>query len=104
MEAAIKCPICSSRVEKKVDVIREDKIEYEYYKCSTCGDEFLNMSQLESVAQKYRRLRKAKEVTFAKWGNSIAVRIPKDFVNELKIKSGKQGLLVKDKDGIKIVL
>lgn len=100
----MKCPMCEGEVKKGKDVIKEDKIDYEYYRCNKCGEEFLNMKQLEKVAKKYRELRNAKEITFAKWGNSIAVRIPKEFVNDLKIESGKQGVLLKDKDGLRIVV
>ena len=40
----------------------------------------------------------------AKWGNSLAVRIPSDIVSEYKLKPGKKGVMTKDKTGIKIVV
>jgi antitoxin component of MazEF toxin-antitoxin module len=63
----------------------------------------MNMSQLKSLANKYRKLKKSKEITFAKWGNSIAVRIPSDYAKEFKIHPGKHGLLTKDEKGIRIL-
>lgn len=47
------------------------------------------MKQLKLLANKYRKLRKAKGVIFSKWGNSLAVRIPSEIAEEYKIKAGK---------------
>ncbi len=100
----MKCPICKKGIMKKVkDVMEQDDIEFEAFKCSSCGEEVVDMKQLEVLADKYRKLSKAKEVTFAKWGNSIAVRIPSDVVDNYKITSGKHALMTTDKKGIKIV-
>ena len=100
----MKCPICNKgEMEKIKDKIKQDGIEFEAFRCISCGEEIINMKQLNVLAQKYRNLRHAKEITFAKWGNSIAVRIPKDIVEEYHIASGKQGILTKAKDGIKII-
>ena len=90
-------------MEKVKDIIEQDGVEFEALKCTSCGEELLDMAQLKSLASKYRSLRKAKDVTFAQWGNSIAVRIPRDIAEEFHIVSGKQGLLKKEKDGIKIM-
>jgi len=43
------------------------------------------MKQLKVLASKYRKLRSAKDITFTKWGNSIAVRIPSEIVDEYNI-------------------
>lgn len=85
------------------DIIQEDGIEFEAYKCDKCGEELMNMKQLKSLANKYRKLRKSKDITFAKWGNSIAVRIPADYAEEFKIHPGKHGILTKDEKGIRIM-
>ena len=100
----MKCPICNKgEMEKIKDIIKQDGIEFEAFKCRSCGEEIMDMRQLKTLAQKYRKLRKAKEITFAKWGNSIAVRIPGEIVNEYNLTSGKHGIMTKDKDGIKII-
>lgn len=90
-------------MEKVKDVIKQDGIGFEAFRCKSCGEEIMNMKQLKVLAQKYRKLRQAKEITFAKWGNSIAVRIPSDIVDDYHIRSGKHGVLTKVKDGIKII-
>jgi hypothetical protein len=90
-------------MEKKKDIIEQDGIEFDSFKCSKCGEEIMTMEQLKVLAGKYKRLKNAKEVTFAKWGNSIAVRIPSDIAEEYKISAGKHGVLTKDKEGIKLI-
>ena len=90
-------------MEKKKDIMKRDGIEFEAYKCPECGEEIMSMKQLKVLAGKYRRLRNAKNITFAKWGNSIAVRIPSDIADEYNISAGKHGTLTKDKEGIKII-
>ena len=98
------CPVCpKGKMEKKKGIMEQDGIEFEAYKCSSCGEEIMNMNQLKVLANKYRKLRNAKDKTFAKWGNSIAVRIPSDIVKEYSISAGKHGTLTKDKEGIKII-
>lgn len=100
----MKCPFCQkAMMEKKKDIIREDGIEFEAYKCSKCGEEIMTMKQLRELASKYRKLKNAKEITFAKWGNSIAVRIPSDVVEKYDIAVGKHGTLTKEKEGIRII-
>ena len=99
----IQCPNCKGNMEKIKDKIAEDGVEFEAYRCTSCGEELLSMPQLKSLATKYRAMRKAKEITFAKWGNSIAVRIPKEMAGTLKIRAGKRGFINQEKDGIKIV-
>lgn len=100
----MKCPTCQKGImEKKKDIIEQDGIEFEAFKCQECGEEIMTMKQLKVLASKYRKLRNAKEITFAKWGNSIAVRIPGEFVDEYNISEGKHGILTRDKQGIRIV-
>jgi|GEM_PF-871586 ssDNA-binding Zn-finger/Zn-ribbon topoisomerase 1 len=98
------CPVCQKgKMEKKKDIMEQDGIEFESYKCLECGEGIMNMKQLRLLASKYRKLRQAKDIIFAKWGNSIAVRIPSDIADEYNISVGKHGTLTKDKEGIKII-
>lgn len=100
----MKCPTClKAEMEKKTDVIQQDGVEFEALSCPKCGEEIMTMKQLKVLADKYRVLRRAKQVTFAKWGNSLALRIPTDIVNEYKLLEGKQALITKDKEGIRII-
>jgi len=99
----MRCPMCGKGImHKHRDFIKQDNIDFEALKCSNCGEEIVTMHQLKELAGKFRELRKAKEVTFAKWGNSIAVRIPQDIVQELDISEGTKGFLMKSKKGFKI--
>jgi len=100
----MKCPTCEKGImEKKKDIMEQDGMEFDAYKCSECGEEIMTMKQLKVLAGKYRRLRNAKDVIFSKWGNSIAVRIPSDYAEEYNISAGKHGTLTKDKEGFRII-
>lgn len=89
---------------KKInDFIKEDGVKFEAFKCVSCGEEIMDMKQLKVLAQSYRKLRKAKEITFAKWGNSLAVRIPSEIAETYNLTAGSHGVLTKDKEGIKII-
>ncbi|MAE13316.1 hypothetical protein CMO92_02015 [Candidatus Woesearchaeota archaeon] len=100
----LTCPVCNKEeMERRKDIMEQDGIEFEAYRCSNCGEEIMTMKQLKVLAGKYRKLRNAKDITFAKWGNSIAVRIPSDIADEFSISAGTHGTLTKDKDGIKII-
>src|SRR3989338_947723 len=100
----MKCPVCQKgSMEKKKGIMEQDGIEFEAFKCPDCGEEIMTMKQLKVLAGKYRKLRDARDITFAKWGNSIAVRIPSNIAEEFKISAGKHGILTKDKEGIRII-
>lgn len=90
-------------MEMKKDIIEQDGVEFEAYRCSKCGEEIMTMKQMRVLAGKYRKLRNAKEITFAKWGNSIAVRIPSDIAEEYHISEGKRATMTRDKKGIRII-
>jgi len=100
----MKCPTCKKgNMTKKNKVMEDDGIGYEVYRCNKCGEEVLDMYQLRDLAIKYRKWRKAKEITFSKWGNSLAVRIPSEIAEKFKIKEGRKGTLTEDKEGIRII-
>ncbi len=103
MEKAMKCPVCKKgEMEILKDKIDQDGVAFEVYRCRGCGEEIMTMPQLKKLADKYRQLRKTKEIRFSKWGNSLAVRIPKDIAEDLNLREGKHGFLTKEKEGIKI--
>lgn len=99
----MKCPICSGKMERMKDSIKQDGIDFDAYRCTKCGEEIMTMSQLKVLANKYRKLRKSRDITFAKWGNSLAVRIPSEIAEEYHLSPGTQGIMTKDKKGIRIV-
>src|SRR3989338_997252 len=67
----MKCPRCQGHMKQKRDMIEQDGVSFEAYACPKCGEELLTMPQLNALAEKYRKLRAAKEVTFPNCGNSI---------------------------------
>ncbi|MEW6295271.1 MAG: hypothetical protein AB1467_03160 [Candidatus Diapherotrites archaeon] len=85
-------------------LMEEDGIKFRTFKCPKCGEELMDMKQLNELAEKYRELKKAEKVKFSKWGNSIAVRIPKTLGKGLGIIPGKHALMLKEKDCLKILL
>jgi len=100
----MKCPICSKGTMQPIEsVIEEDGVPFAAYRCTSCGEELLTMTQLHGIAENYRKLRAANQVTFAKWGSSVAVRIPKAIAQEYHIASGTQGILTKEKKGFRII-
>ena len=98
----LACPVCSGNMKKMKDSIKQDGVDFDAFRCSKCGEEIMTMSQLKVLAGKYRELRKSKDITFSKWVNSLAVRIPSDIADEFQLSAGKHGILTKDKDGIRI--
>ena len=99
----MQCPICKGKMELAKSFIKKDSVEFNAYKCVSCGEELMNSKQLRELSDKYRQLSRARDITFAKWGNSIAVRIPSAIAEKHHLTSGKHGLLMEDKDGIRIV-
>jgi len=97
------CPICKGKMKKIKDSIKQDGIEFDAFRCTKCKEEIMTVAQLEGLAKKYRKLRDVKKITFAKWGNSIALRIPSDIAKEYSITEGKRGTITKEKEGIKII-
>ncbi|MDP3728298.1 MAG: AbrB/MazE/SpoVT family DNA-binding domain-containing protein [bacterium] len=99
----MKCHICKGEMEKIYGKMPIEKIDYEAYHCTKCGEEILTMDQMKELGQKYRQLRKAKQTSFAKWGNSIAILIPEEMVKELKIKPGTKAQITREKGMLKII-
>ena len=99
----MKCPKCSGSMKPVKGVIEEDEVEFNAFRCEKCGEELLDMKQLNKLASHYRKFKEAEKVVFAKWGNSIAVRIPSSYVKELKITPGKSAVLMKERNGLRII-
>lgn len=98
-----ECPYCKIPT-KIMKGVFDDGVEYEYHHCPKCGEELLDMAQLHEAAEKHRALRRAKEIEFGMWGNSIGVRIPKRVADAHGMKPGKKGFLVDEKDAVKIIV
>ena len=99
----MKYPYCKVEMSKKVDLFGPEKIEFEEFQCPKCGEELLSMEQLKLLGEKHKEWRKSQQATFSKWGNSIALRIPKEIITALHIKAGATALVKTEKNGIRIV-
>lgn len=100
----MKCPNCNSKTVLKKGLLPKSELELESHYCQKCGQSFVDMKQLGELARKEKALREAKKARFAKWGNSLAIRIPKQIATELSINAGKEALISKEKKALKILL
>lgn len=48
---------CKNKM-KELTAKTPEGFTYNYYKCSSCGDEVLNMKQLHAIAEKYRKMKR----------------------------------------------
>ncbi len=96
-----KCSDCSGELKEHTTKTPEG-VSYTYFKCVKCGDEILNMSQLQAVAQKYR-IMKQYHTKVARWGMSLGVRIPKELAEKYHLSDNEEITLVPDKEGIKLI-
>lgn len=94
------CFECGKIMQVKVSSLKEG-IPYHYYSCS-CGEEVLDMAQLDEVAKKYREYKRMKS-KLSKWGSSLGVRIPKELVQKYKLKPKSEVTFIPEEDGIRMI-
>jgi len=85
---------------KEVRASYDKNISYRHWKCTRCGDEVLDMEQLHELAEQYRKMQKVK---VSRWGNALAVRIPKEIVISQKIKAGEKVRIQEEKIGFRVI-
>ena len=95
------CAECSGKM-KEMSSKTPDGVPYAYFKCSKCGEEVLSMSQLHSVANGYRNLKRY-SAKLSKWGQSLGVRIPKDLAKKYNFKEEGEVTIVPEEKGIRII-
>ena len=100
----MKCPKCGSETSLKKEALQKSGLDYESHYCTKCREGFVDMKQLDELAKKEKTLRDAKKTKISRWGNSLAVRIPKEFATELKITPGKHVLVSRENKALKIIL
>ena len=98
---AEKCSECGGRMKELTDKTPEG-IEYKYFKCIKCGKEIVDMKQLHSVAEKYRKMKKF-HAKLSKLGLSLGLRIPKELVNRYHLRHNKEVALIPEDRCIKII-
>ena len=96
------CLECSSKMIEKTAKTPEG-FSYNYFKCSKCGEEVVNMKQLHNVAEKYRVM-KSYHVKLSKWGLSIGLRIPKEVAERYDFRDKREVSIIPEEKGIKIIL
>ena len=77
-------------------------ISYTYFKCPSCGEEIVNMTQLHEVAEQYRAI-KLYHAKVTRWGQSLGVRIPKALVTKYQFKANDEVALIPEKKGITLI-
>ncbi len=80
----------------------QENIAYQYYKCTNCGEEIVDMQQLHAVADTYRMLKKY-HVKLTKWGLSLGLRIPKELVEHYKLSEEQEIIIIPEKKGLRIL-
>lgn len=93
------CIECGGRRIELTDM-DPDGVKYRYWKCMKCGDEVLDMKQLHDAAETFRKLH---TVRISKWGSALALRIPKELVEEQKLKPGYEVRILSEKKGFRII-
>ena len=92
----MKCIICNGETIKKNVEYKESGVllgNFSANICQKCGETYFD----EKIAEKIQRKSKqmglfglAKKAKIAEIGNSIAIRIPKEIAEFLKLKKGKE--------------
>jgi len=96
----MKCPICEKGVLKK-GKIKEEMFgvylgEFPADICSKCGESFTDQEttrKIQEIAKEKGIWGLGKKTKITKTGNSLAVRIPKNIVDFLKLKEGKEAYI-----------
>lgn len=78
-------------------------IHYRYWSCEKCGEEVLDMEQLHESALAYRKLKKLPSVKISKWGNALAIRIPKEVVQKERLRAGETAIIRREKTGFRVI-
>lgn len=88
----MKCIACNKGKMRLVSG-RHNGVAYSAYKCDRCGEEIMNLAQTKRFMQ---ATQKARTVTFSKWGQALAVRIPVEAVKRLHLNPGEKAKLSYD--------
>ena len=101
----MKCPICEKGTLKN-GKIKETMFgvylgEFPAEICNKCGESFTDdktTKAIEDSAKKAGIWGLGKKTKITRTGNSLAVRIPKDIADFLKLKEGKEAFIHPDKN------
>ncbi len=82
--------------------VTPEGIKYQYSVCGKCGEEIVDMKQLHAVAEKYRTMKRY-NAKLSRWGESIALRIPKELLKAHHLRADAKVSLIPEKGAIRIV-
>lgn len=96
----MKCPMCEKGILKR-DKIKEEMFgvylgEFPAEVCTKCSESFTDEGttrKIEEIAKKKGIWGLGKKTKITKTGNSLAVRIPKDIADYLKLKLGEEAYI-----------
>lgn len=96
----MKCPICN-KGELKKGIIREkmfgiDLGEFSAETCTKCNESFTDSEttrRIEELAKQKGIWELGKKTKITKTGNSLAIRIPKELADFLKLKNGDEAFI-----------
>ena len=92
----MKCIICNGETAKKNVEYKESGVSmgnFSAYVCQKCGEIYFDEKVAEKIQNKSKQMGLfglAKKAKVAEIGNSIAIRIPKEIAEFLKLKKGKE--------------
>ena len=95
----MKCVICGGRTSVKTVNYKEFGVLIGHFKanvCKKCGEIYFDEDAVSKIQAKSKELGLfglAKKAKIAQVGNSIAIRIPKEIAEFLKLKKGKEVLI-----------
>ncbi len=96
-----KCSECKAEM-KILTAKTPDGVKYNYYHCSQCGEEVVDMKQLHDVAKQYREMKRY-HAKVSKWGTSLGVRIPKPLAKQYGLRDDEQVTIIPEKEGMRII-
>lgn len=102
---AMMCPVCNKGKLKK-GKIKEYMYgiylgEFPAEICHECNESFTDSATTKLIEQEAKNIGLwglEKKTKITKTGNSIAIRIPKNIADYLKLKAGKEAYVYPDKD------
>ena len=97
-----KCTECSGLMQE-LKAETPEGVGYNYFKCTECGEEIVDMQQLHNVAEKYRKI-KTYYAQISKWGLSVGFRFPKEIAQKYHFKPSSKVKIIPEKEGLRIIL
>ena len=105
------CPACNKGklrpVQEKHVLFGVDLGTFPGEKCDKCGEVFTDaaiVEKIQTLAKQKGIWGLGKKTKITRSGNSLAVRIPKELADYLKLKEGKEAYIHPDKDKIIVEL